>query len=174
VKYIALTLAIAATGCASNSTITDDGRDGDRRDLIAQNNTELLRNIATSLDLLAKTKNAERVSQQNVEEMRKAEWMYQVTPQGLDVPISLEPWTGPLGPVVEMLADYVGYRVEQIGSPNGSERNVKVSSLGREVKDVLIDVATQAGCDAEVKPIGPSKVILIDWTYRMKNPRCAK
>lgn len=171
-KHIVLTMALATTGCASTTGGMDDGRDSERRDLIAQNNTELLRNISTSLGLLAKTKNAERVSIQTAEEMKQAEWMYQVTPEGMDAPITLEAWTGPLGPVVQMLADHVGYKVENVGSPKGDERNVTVASIGRQVKDVLVDVAQQAGCDAEVKPIGNAKIIVIDWTYRIRNPRC--
>lgn len=164
-------IGLSVQGCSFNSVKENDESDRSygRTESIEKMNTKLLSSVERSLRVLATTKNALRVSVSSREKMERDEWMYTVTPDGLGESMSIEPWTGPLKSVVEMIADFSGYTVETVGEPNFNARNVKVGGIGKPAIEHLRNVALQAGCDAMVKPISTSRTIVIDWTYRFKS-----
>lgn len=158
-------------GCSFSSIrASEEGdRSYKRTEAIEEMNFKLLSSVERSLKILATTKNALRVSVSSREKMERDEWMYNVIPDGLGIDMPVDPWVGSLKSVVEMIADFTGYKVESIGTPNPNSRNVKVGGFGKSAVEHLRDVSLQAGCDAMVKPISSSRVIVIDWTYRLKS-----
>lgn len=167
-KNVTLAFAIVAlSGCSMLSTQQDvESRAVARDKSLNKMDAKLLLSVEKSLRVLATTKNSLRVSLSSEDKMLKDEWMYSVTPDGMGEAMSIDPWTGSLKSVVEMIADFTGYTVEEVGVAQPNARNVTVGGVGKPAIDHLRNVAMQAGCDAMVKPVSSARLIVIDWTYR--------
>lgn len=128
----------------------------------------LLESIDRSLALLAETKQGAVTINSTPQEMRDREWLSQVTPDGMGIPITIDDWTGHPGRVIDMIAAMTGYVVENIGKAGIDTRNVTVRFVGRPAIDVLRNVAYQMGCDALVDPQSATRKIVVDWTVRRR------
>ena len=170
---ISILLILQLSGCsfmgAQKERYVNQDELAERRESKLMSEThKLLFSINKSLKILAETRQGKIALNSTPAEMKKREWMFKATPDGMGVPITIDDWDGHPLPVLKMIAGFTGYSIEEIGKPASSVRNVNVSYISRPAIDVLRSVATQMGCDGLVDPQSKNRKVVIDWTIRKR------
>lgn len=118
--------------------------------------------IERSLRVLAEVKNAKLKSSMTHEEMTKIEWDNTVVPPNLDTVITVN-WNGSPEPVLQMVADYVGYRFIASDKKPAQKSIVRINSVNRSAVDILRDIGVQLGSVGRVRILSQPKIIQLDY-----------
>lgn len=81
-------------------------------------------------------------------------------PHGLSRAITVQ-WTGPVEPVVKMLASHAGYKFNTIGSPPPNDLIVNVDAENTEVIEILRSIGLQMGSRANIQVNGEQEIVEI-------------
>lgn len=165
-------IACVATmaGCASSPNYTGPSHweGAQRTEQLDRHTSAMLESISESLTILAEVKSGSVFLDSTPEEMQKREWLFRTTPPGMGIPISVTNYIGHPQSLVEMVATMTGYKVENVGSPSFTVRNVSINALSRPAVEVLRSVASQMGCDGMVDVQSGNRKIIVDWKIRVK------
>jgi hypothetical protein len=168
--YISIVLVVS--GCSmfgSKPAVVTPTNDYQRYNQIDRETKMLLSRISDSLIILAETRQGAMILESTPAEMREREWLFQVTPPGMGVPMTVNNWRGHPSVVLRMIAASTGYSIENIGTPSSDVRNVSASYISRPAVDILRSVSTQMGCDARVDVQSANRKLVVDWSIRMRS-----
>ncbi len=172
-KLIGLLMSMPLVGCSMlGANMPSSSRHSPQAELrqakLVSENHRLLSSISESLRILSETKQGKIALNSTPNEMKHREWVNNVTPAGMGVPMTIVEQTMHPMTVLEMIAGSTGYRAVQIGKPRSNVRNVTVSYLSRPAIEILRSVAYQMGCDGLVDPQAANRELVIDWTVRAR------
>jgi hypothetical protein len=170
---ISILVILQLSGCSIMGSQKERYADQDelserRESRIMSETHKLLFSIDKSLKILAETRQGKIALNSTPAEMKKREWLFNATPDGMGVPITIPDWDGHPMPVLKMIAGFTGYGIEEIGKPASNVRNINVSYISRPAIEVLRSAATQMGCDGLVDPQSKNRKIVVDWTIRKR------
>ncbi|MEY8198502.1 MAG: hypothetical protein RPS47_04620 [Colwellia sp.] len=172
-KLIGLVVSMPLVGCSMfgekiPAGATHSPQSQLRQEQLISETHRLLSSIDESLRILSETKQGKIALNSTPDEMKHREWVNNVTPAGMGVPMTItERMMHPVA-VLQMLAGSTGYDLVQIGKPRSSVRNVTVSYISRPAIEILRSVAYQMGCDGLVDPQAANRKLLVDWTVRAR------
>lgn len=159
----------ALSGCSALPGATgNNSQVSPRIAQLDQESEKLLRSIESSLLIIAETRQGRVELNSTPEEMADREWLFREVPAGMGIPVTFNSWNGHPAVMLDMIASFTGYTIENIGSPSATVRNVKVSVLSRPAVEVLRSVAFQMGCDGLVDPQSANRKLVIDWSVRKR------
>ncbi len=116
--------------------------------------TQLLaaaQSIEQSLSTLAAAENAESAPILNTAPL--------VTPEGGMSGLADVDWTGPIGPLVDKIANMTDYRVKVLGNEPAIPILVSISSKRTVIADILQNASLQAGRRAQILVFPSSRLI---------------
>lgn len=155
IKKLALIISVLPllAACASNQTNTVSVSAPKNPNNEAATLTEAAASVSKSMVTLAQIEQAAHP----LAELKPAP-----NPEsyGMSLQASID-WSGPVGPLVEQLAQATHYRVRVLGTPPSIPILVTLSERNTSVADILRDTAYQCGKRADIVVLPESRIIEI-------------